>query len=94
LCTSLLQLGDAYYAAGNLEQALEQYRSVLAIQDCDHVQAALKESEVNKILHPPTPTPTRTRTPTRTPLPTMTGTATPIPKPTSAPHPTTGPSPR
>ncbi len=79
LCASYLQLGDAYYASGSLAQALEQYRNVLAIEGCDHVDAALKEREVYGILYPPTPTPTNTRTPTRTPRPTPTNTLTPTP---------------
>jgi len=79
LCASFLQLGDVYNASGNLEQALQQYRNVLAIKDCDHVQAAIKEREVYVILYPPTPTPTRTPPPTRTPRPTPTSTATPSP---------------
>ncbi len=94
LCTSLLQLGDVYYAAGNLEEALQQYRGVLDIENCDHVQAAIKEREVYVILNPPTPTPTRTSTPTRTPLPTATSTptATASPKPPPPPPPPTTPT--
>jgi tetratricopeptide (TPR) repeat protein len=102
LCSSYLQLGDAYYAAGSLPQALEQYRNVLAIEGCDHVDAALREREVYNILYPPTPTPTDTRTPTHTPRPTLTWTPTPTatrtptlppytppppPRPTSRPTP-------
>jgi len=85
LCTSYLHLGDAYQAAGDLEQALQQYRNVLAIEGCDHVEAAMKEREVYLALYPPTPTPTRTRTPTRTPQPTPTFTATPTPPPPTLP---------
>ena len=95
LCTSYLQLGDAYYAAGNLPLALEQYRNVLAIEGCDHVDAALREREVYGILYPPTPTPTITRTPTQTPRPTRTRTPTPTaartPTPTAAPTSTPAP---
>jgi tetratricopeptide (TPR) repeat protein len=87
LCTSYLRLGDAYQAAGDLEQALEQYRNVLAIDGCDHVEAAVKEREVYTILYPPTPTPTRTPLPTHTPLPTPTWTATPLPPPPPPPPP-------
>jgi len=87
LCSSYLQLGDAYYAAGNLEQALQQYRNVLGIESCDHVDAALKEREVYTILYPPTPTPTRTPVPTRTPRPTPTWTPVPVPTPTAKPVP-------
>jgi tetratricopeptide (TPR) repeat protein len=89
LCTSYLRLGDAYQAAGDvtsLEQALTQYQEVLAIDGCDHVEAAVKEREVYAILHPPTPTPTSTPEPTHTPLPTPTWTAT-SPPPTSPPQP-------
>jgi tetratricopeptide (TPR) repeat protein len=99
LCTSYLQLGDAYYAAGSLEQALEQYRNVLAIEGCDHVDAALKEREVYNILYPPTLTPTNTRTPTRTPRPTLTraptptATLTPPPPPPPPSRPTPRPTP-
>jgi tetratricopeptide (TPR) repeat protein len=85
LCASFLQLGDVYNGSGNLEQALQQYRNVLAIEDCDHVQAAIKEREVYMILYPPTPTPTRTPLPTRTPRPTPTVTATPSPTPRPPP---------
>jgi tetratricopeptide (TPR) repeat protein len=85
LCASFLQLGDVYHASGNLEQALQQYKNVLAIKDCDHVQAAIKEREVYLILNPPTPTPTRTPPPTRTPRPTPTATATPSPTPRPPP---------
>jgi len=87
LCTSFLQLGDVYNAAGNLQEALQQYRNVLAIENCDHVQAAVKEREVYVILNPPTPTPTRTSTPTRTPLPTATWTPTSTASPTPPPAP-------
>jgi len=90
LCTSYLQLGDAYYAAGSLELALEQYRNVLATTGCDHVDAAVREREVYAILNPPTPTPTSTRTPTRTPRPAPTRTPTPTPPP---PTPTSPPPP-
>ncbi|HOU23848.1 MAG TPA: tetratricopeptide repeat protein [Anaerolineae bacterium] len=83
LCTAYLNLGDAYYASRNLAEALEQYRSVLAITGCDHVEAAMKEREVYAILYPPTPTPTNTRTPTRTPRATPTPTMTPTPMPTA-----------
>jgi tetratricopeptide (TPR) repeat protein len=98
LCTAYLNLGDAYYANRSLAEALEQYRSVLAITGCDHVEAAMKEREVYTILYPPTPTPTNTRTPTRTPraTPTATRTATPTPTATSAgppPPPPTSPQP-
>jgi tetratricopeptide (TPR) repeat protein len=92
LCASYLQLGDAYYASGSLAQALEQYRNVLAIEGCDHVDAALKEREVYSILYPPTPTPTNTRTPTRTPRPTPTPTVTTMP--TASPTQQSAPSPR
>jgi len=76
LCTAYLRLGEAYQTAGDLAEALEQFRSVLAIDGCDHVEAAVKEREVYAILYPPTATPTRRPTPTRTPLPTATPTAT------------------
>lgn len=91
LCTSYLRLGDAYQESGDLEQALLQYRNVLAIEGCDHVEAAMKEREVYLALYPPTPTPTKTRTPTRTPQPTPTYTATPIP--TLPPSPPSQPAP-
>jgi tetratricopeptide (TPR) repeat protein len=99
LCTSYLELGDAYYAAGNLALALEQYRNVLAIDGCDHVDAALKEREVYNILYPPTPTATNTRTPTRTPRPTVTPTRTPTATrtptlPPATPRPPPEPTPR
>lgn len=81
LCTSYLRLGDAYHESGDLEQALLQYRNVLAIEGCDHVEAAVKEREVYLVLYPPTPTPTKTRTPTRTPQPTPTSTVSPTPPP-------------
>nr|MBC7244087.1 tetratricopeptide repeat protein [Chloroflexota bacterium] len=87
LCTSYLRLGDAYHESGDLEQALLQYRNVLAIDGCDHVEAAVKEREVYLALYPPTPTPTRTRTPTRTPQPTPTFTATPLPPTPPPPRP-------
>ena len=96
LCTAHLELGNTYFAARDWERAYEQYRSVLAIEGCDHVEAAGKEREVYVILYPPTPTPTMTRTPTRTPtqtptrtlVPTPTRTATPKPVPTGKPKPT------
>jgi tetratricopeptide (TPR) repeat protein len=95
LCTSYLRLGDAYYAAGDLLQSLQQYKNVLAMGACDHVEAAVREREINAILYPPTATPTVT--PTRTPLPTQTRTPTPTPTwaPTSTPYPvqTTRPRP-
>jgi tetratricopeptide (TPR) repeat protein len=93
LCASYLQLGDAYYASGSLAQALEQYRNVLAVEGCDHVDAALKEREVYVILYPPTPTPTSTRTPTRTPRPVPTRTPTPTAPPTAPPPATQQPAP-
>ena len=96
LCTSYVQLGDAYRAAGDLEQALEQYTNVLAIERCDHVEAAVREREVRDILYPPTPTPTNTPRATPTPLPTATRTSTPSPPPvppTSPPQPTSPPKP-
>lgn len=92
LCTAYLRLGEAYQAAGDLAEALEQYRSVLAIDGCDHVEAAVKEREVYAILYPPTATPTPQPTRTRTPLPTPTLTATTIP-PTTAPPPVPTPTP-
>jgi len=92
LCSAYLSLGDAYYSSRSLEEALQQYRNVLSITGCDHVEAALKEREVNAILYPPTPSPTATRTPTRTPratsTPTRTPTATATQPPTSQPPPT------
>ena len=103
LCTAYLKLGDAYWNAGDLEQALEQYRNVLAIEGCDPVEAAVKVRDVRATLYPPTPTPTRTATPTLTPLPTPTWTPTttptlPLPptsRPTSPPSkPTSPPPPR
>lgn len=93
LCDSYLKLGDVYYAAGNLVLALQQYRSVLAIEGCDHVDAAVKEREVYGLLYPPTPTPTSTRTPTRTPRPTPTPTHTPTATPSPPPPPTAAPAP-
>jgi len=90
LCTSYLQLGDAFQTAGDLAQALEQYRNVLGIEGCDHVEAAVKERDVRAILYPPTATPTRTPMPTRTPLPTPTWTATATP---TTPPPTQPPAP-
>lgn len=87
LCTSYLRLGEAYQMAGDLEQALLQYRNVLAIEGCDHVEAAMREREVYLALYPPTPTPTKTRTPTRTPQPTPTVIATATPEPTAPPPP-------
>ena len=92
LCTSYLRLGDAYRDAGNLEQALQQYKNVLAVENCDHVEAAVKERELYATLYPPTPTPTRTSTPTRTPRPTPTWTATATP--TNTPLPAPPPTPR
>jgi tetratricopeptide (TPR) repeat protein len=96
LCTSHLRLGDAYQAAGDLAQALEQYQNVLAIDGCDHVEAAIKERDVYLSLYPPTPTPTPTPMPTRTPLPTPTPTATevPTPVPTAPPPPPPPPTPK
>jgi tetratricopeptide (TPR) repeat protein len=87
LCTSYLRLGDAYQTVGDLEQALEQYRNVLSVEACDHVEAAIKERDVYEILYPPTPTPTRTPIATRTPLPTATPTVTPTPTPSLPPPP-------
>jgi tetratricopeptide (TPR) repeat protein len=81
LCSSYLQLGDTYYAAGDLEGALEQYRNVLAVEPCDHREAAAREREVYLILYPPTPTPTRTAVPTPTPTLTPVPTATPVSQP-------------
>ena len=85
LCSAYLQLGDSYYAADDLEQALQQYRNVLDIESCDHVEAAMKERQVYATLYPPTPTPTRTPTLTSTPTPTATWTATPLPPPPTSP---------
>jgi tetratricopeptide (TPR) repeat protein len=93
LCTSYLKLGDAYYSAGNLEEALLQYRNVLAVESCDHVDAAVKEREVYAALYPPTATPTTTPTPTRTPRPAPTRTPTHTKAPPTAPPPTAPPAP-
>jgi len=93
LCTSYLQLGDAFQTAGDLAQALEQYRNVLGIEGCDHVEAAVKERDVRATLYPPTATPTRTPMPTRTPLPTPTRTATPTQPPPTQPPPPPPPTP-
>ncbi len=93
LCTSYLQLGDAFQTVGDLAQALEQYRNVLGIEGCDHVEAAVKERDVRATLYPPTATPTRTPMPTRTPLPTPTRTATPTQPPPTQPPPPPPPTP-
>jgi tetratricopeptide (TPR) repeat protein len=85
LCSSYLRLGDAYYAVGDLLQSLQQFKSVLAMGACDHVDAAVREREINAILYPPTATPTVTPTVT----PTRTQTGTPTRTPTWAPTPTT-----
>jgi tetratricopeptide (TPR) repeat protein len=90
LCSSHLQLGDAYRTVGDLEQALDQYQAVLSVEGCDHVEAAVKEREILAILYPPTATPTRTPLATRTSLPTATPAATPTPTP---PPPTVPPPP-
>jgi tetratricopeptide (TPR) repeat protein len=89
LCTSYLHLGEAYETVGDLTQALEQYQSVLNIEGCDHVEAAVKEREILATLYPPTATPTSTPMATRTPLPTPTSTITP----TQTPAPPTPPPP-
>jgi len=97
LCTAHLRLGEAYEAAGDLEQALDQYRNVLEIEGCDPVEAAIKVRDVRATLYPPTATPTRTPTPTPTLLPTATATTTPTATPTSPPAPPqkpTSPPPR
>ena len=94
LCVSYLRLGDAYRTAGDLVQALEQYKNVLGVDNCDHVEAAIKEREVYTILYPPTPTPTLTPTQTRTPLPTPIRTSTPTLVPTSPPPQPTSVPPR
>jgi tetratricopeptide (TPR) repeat protein len=79
LCLSYLRLGDAYRTAGDLEQALEQYRSVRGIEGCVdyYEEAAANEREVHAILYPPTPTSAPTSTPTVTLPPTPTATITP-----------------
>jgi tetratricopeptide (TPR) repeat protein len=87
LCTAYLRLGGAYEAAGDLEQALDQYRNVLAIEGCDPVEAAIKVRDVRSTLYPPTATPTRTPRPTPTLVPTATATVTPTPIPTGTPPP-------
>jgi tetratricopeptide (TPR) repeat protein len=93
LCSSYLRLGDAYYGAGDLLQALQQYKNVLAMENCDHVEAAIREREINAILYPPTatptPTPTATLTPTLVPTPTATVYVPPTPQP---PQPTSRPA--
>jgi tetratricopeptide (TPR) repeat protein len=97
LCTAHLRLGDAYEAAGDLEQAVDQYRNVLAIEGCDPVEAAIKVREVQSTLYPPTATPTKTPTPTPTLVPTLTATVTPTPTATAPPPPPqkpTSPPPR
>jgi len=92
LCEAYLRLGDAFQAAGDLPEALQQYRNVLSVQACDHVEAALKERDVYATLYPPTPTPTSTPRPTRTALPTATPTATPTITPLPPPPPTPPPT--
>ncbi len=102
LCTSYLRLGDAYYGAGDLLQALLQYKNVLAMDGCDRVEAAVRERELNAILYPPTSTPTitptitPTRTPTRTPtaVPTLPPPTITRPQPTSPPATAAPPTPR
>ncbi len=96
LCTAYSKLGDTYQSAGDLKNALEQYKNVLNIEGCDHVEAAIKERQVYAILYPPTPTPTYTPMPTATltPAPTLTPTAEPTSPPATArPAPTDKPKP-
>ncbi len=89
LCMTYVRLGDAYRTAGDLEQALQQYKSVRGIEGCVeyYEEAAADEREVFAILYPPTPTasPTPTATPTLQPTPTATITPTSTPAPTLAP---------
>ncbi|MBC7262795.1 MAG: tetratricopeptide repeat protein [Chloroflexi bacterium] len=95
LCESYMKLGGAYQAAGELQQALDQYRAVLSMPECEQAEARVKEREVFLLLFPPTATPRPTSTPTRTPTatPTSTVTLTPTLEPTATPKPP-GPGPK
>jgi len=54
LCDSCLELGDAHRSEGRLQLALEQYRAVLAIPQCDGEEAEAKEQEILLLLPQPT----------------------------------------
>ncbi|HUT15103.1 MAG TPA: polysaccharide biosynthesis tyrosine autokinase, partial [Anaerolineae bacterium] len=57
LCDSCLKLGDAHRSEGRLQLALEQYRAILAIPQCEGDEAQVKEQETLLLLSEPTATP-------------------------------------
>ena len=103
LCQSYTERATRAEADGNLQQALADYQSVVALNACSNqTEAAQKVQEVSLALTPtvtptprPTDTPRPTATPTNTPEPTATPTATnpPAPRPTSRPPRPTSPPP-
>jgi tetratricopeptide (TPR) repeat protein len=60
LCGSYTKLGDAYQANGQLQLALDQYRLVLTVAQCDQMEAQAKVEQVLALLSPVTPSPTAT----------------------------------
>jgi tetratricopeptide (TPR) repeat protein len=58
LCESYTKLGDAYQANGQLQLALDQYRLVLTLAQCDQTEAQGKVQQVLALLGPVTPSPT------------------------------------
>jgi capsular exopolysaccharide synthesis family protein len=56
LCTSYTKLGDAYQAKGQLQLALDQYRLVEAIAQCDQTEALTKTQQILLLLATATPT--------------------------------------
>ena len=57
LCDSCMELGDAHRAEGRLQLALEQYRAILGIPQCEGDEAEAKEQEILLLLSQPTATP-------------------------------------
>jgi tetratricopeptide (TPR) repeat protein len=104
LCDAHLHQAEAFFQGGQLEAALTEYQTMLAIQGCASDTIRARAMQVG-IMLTPTATPTLTPTPTSTPTPTATytprptetpvPTRTPTPIPTATPRPTqsTGPGP-
>jgi tetratricopeptide (TPR) repeat protein len=60
LCESYVKLGDAYRVNGQLALALDQYRLVLTVAQCDQTEAQAKVEQALALLNPVTPSPTAT----------------------------------
>ena len=57
LCDTYARLADGYRSSGLLEAALEQYRALLGMSECDQVEARREEQEILQLLSPPAATP-------------------------------------